>query len=95
MDYIKEKRPSLSPLYGEICNKRGRGYFRALEEKAKEMARRAGCPFFDNKTPPGVRAQRGHPLVVDYFFREEVRGTENSGEAEQVISRQSLGKSKK
>ena len=95
MDYIEEKRPSLSPLYGEICNKRGRSYFRALEEKAKEMARRAGCPFFDSKTPPGGRAQRGHPLVVDYFFREEVRGTENSGEAEQVISRQPLGKSKK
>ena len=79
MDYIKEKHTCLSPLYDEIYNKRDRSYFEDLEEKAKEMARRAGCPFFDNKTPPYGRAERGHPAIVDYFYHEEVRGTGNTG----------------
>lgn len=42
------------------------------------MARRYGCRFVDNETPY-ERVQQGHPTIVDYFYHEEVRGTENSG----------------
>ena len=80
MDCIEEKRPALAPLYGEIYSKRDRSYFEDLEEKAEEMARRAGCPFLGNKTPPYGRAERGHPAIVDYFYHEEVRGTGNTGQ---------------
>ena len=78
MDYIAEKYPRLTPLYEEIYSKRNRSYFEALEKQAEEMARRYGCRFVDNETPY-ERVQQGHPTIVDYFYHEEVRGTENSG----------------
>ncbi len=78
MDYIGEKYPALVPLYDEIYNKRNRSYFELLEQQAAELARRYDCRFVDNETPY-ERAEPGHPILVDYFYHEEVRGTENTG----------------
>ena len=49
-----------------------------LKEKAKRLARNNNCPFVDNELPYG-RAEQGHPVIVDYFYHEEVRGSENTG----------------
>ena len=35
-------------------------------------------PFVDNEMPYG-RVLQGHPVIVDYFYHEEIRGTENTG----------------
>ena len=78
MNYIAEKHPELFPLYEMIYNKKDRSYFRMLEQKAEEMARVNNCRFVDNETPY-ERVPQGHPTIVDYFYHEEVRGTENSG----------------
>ena len=74
-----EKHPELLPLYEEIYNRKDRSYFEALEKKAEEMAKKHGCRFVDNETPY-ERVPKGHPIIVDYFYHEEVRGTENSGQ---------------
>ena len=66
------------PLYDEIYNKHNRSYFEALEVKAAEMAKKYDCPFVDNEMPYG-RVPQGHPAIVDYFYHEEIRGTENTG----------------
>ena len=60
-------------------NEKDRSYFEALEKKAEEMAKKHGCRFVDNETPY-ERVPKGHPIIVDYFYHEEVRGTENSGQ---------------
>ena len=78
MDYIAEKYPQLKPLYDEIYNRHDRTYFEALEQKAKEMAQKYDCPFVDNEMPYG-RVPKGHPVIVDYFYHEEVRGSGNTG----------------
>ena len=78
MDYIAEKYPDLFPLYEEIYGKKNRSYFETLEKKAEEIARKYGCRFVDNETPY-ERVPQGHPIIVDYFYHEEVRGTANSG----------------
>ena len=78
MNYIAEKYPDLLPLYEEIYNMKNRSYFEVLEKKAEEMAKKYGCRFVDNETPY-ERVPKGHPTIVDYFYHEEVRGTENSG----------------
>lgn len=78
MDYIAAKYPHLMPLYEEIYGKRNRGYFEALEKKAEEMAHRYGCRFVDNETPY-ERVPQGYPTIVDYFYHEEVRGSQNTG----------------
>ena len=79
LDYIAEKYPDLVPLYHQIYDRHDRSYFMALEEKAEAMAKRYDCPFVDNEMPYG-RVPQGHPVIVDYFYHEEVRGTENTGQ---------------
>ena len=78
MNYISEKHPDLMPLYDKIYNKKNRSYFETLEKKAEELAERYGCRFVDNETPY-ERVPKGHPTIVNYFYHEEVRGTDNSG----------------
>lgn len=78
MDYIGSKYPQLVPLYDAIYNMGDRSYFMELERKAEIMAQKNGCPFLDNELPYG-RAEKGHPVIVDYFYHEEIRGSENTG----------------
>ena len=40
--------------------------------------RKYDCAFVDNEMPYG-RVPQGHPVIVDYFYHEEIRGTENTG----------------
>ena len=79
MNYIAEKYPDLVPLYDEIYNKKNRSYFEDLEKKAEKMAKKYDCRFVDNVTPY-ERVSKGHPTIVNYFYHEEVSGTENSGQ---------------
>lgn len=78
LDYIKEKHPQLLPLYDEIYNKKDRSYFKHLEQLAAQIARDNSCPFVDNELPYG-RSEPGHPAIVDYFYHEQIKGSENSG----------------
>ena len=79
MDYIGEKHPELTPLYHEIYDLHDRRYFEALEKRAAEMAAKYDCPFVDNEMPYG-RVPRGYPVIVDYFYHEEIRGSDNTGQ---------------
>ena len=85
MDYIAEKHPDLIPQYDEIYNKKNRSYFAALEKKAEEMALNNGCCFVDNETPY-ERAPKGHPTIVNYFYHEEVKGSNNTGRRNRKVS---------
>lgn len=78
LDYIQKCYPHLVTLYDEIYRKGDRSYFRALENQAAQMSQKYDYPFVDNELPYG-RAEPGHPVIVDYFYHEEVRGSENTG----------------
>lgn len=78
LDYIRNRYPHLVPLYDDIYRKGDRSYFRALEEQAKQVVRQYDCPFADHELPYG-RAEPAYPVIVDYFYYEEVRGSENTG----------------
>lgn len=78
LDYIRERYPHLVPLYDDIYRRQDRSFFRALEEEARLLARDNDCPFVDNELPYG-RAVPGHPVIVDYFYHEEIRGSQNTG----------------
>lgn len=78
LDYIQEKHPDLVPLYRAIYQKGDRSYFQQLEKQAARLAAENDCPFVDNELPYG-RAVPGHPVIVDYFYHEEIRGSENTG----------------
>ena len=80
MDWLQKPYlfPDLVPLYDAIYNKGDRSYFCGLEDQAERLAKEYSCPFVDNELPYG-RAEPGHPVIVDYFYHEEVRGSENTG----------------
>ena len=78
MNYISEKYPDLVPLYDQIYNRHDRSFFESLEKKAEELAIKYDCPFADNEMPYG-RVTQGHPVIVNYFYHEEIRGSENTG----------------
>ena len=78
MNYIEEKHPDLLPLYQQIYNKKDRSYFEELRKKAAKLAKDNDCRFIDNETPY-ERVPQGHPTIVDYFYHEEVRGSDNTG----------------
>lgn len=78
LDYIQKCYPHLVTLYDEIYRKGDRSYFRELENQAAQMSKKYDCPFVDNELPYG-RAEPGHPVIVDYFYHEEVRESENTG----------------
>lgn len=78
LDYIARKHADLLPLYHAIYTKGDRSYFRSLEDRAQSLAEANSCPFVDNELPYG-RAEPGHPVIVDYFYHEEIRGSENTG----------------
>lgn len=78
LDYIQVKYPDLVPLYRAIYQKGDRSYFQQLEKQAARLAAENDCPFVDNELPYG-RAVPGHPVIVDYFYHEEIRGSENTG----------------
>lgn len=49
-----------------------------LRKEAMQLAKDNDCPFVDNETPYG-RAKKGYPVIVDYFYHEEIRGSNNTG----------------
>ena len=55
-----------------------KGVNKDTAELIMKLARESGCPFVNNELPYG-RAEPGHPVIVDYFYHEEVRGSENTG----------------
>ena len=83
LDYIQKCYPHLIPLYDEIYRKGDRSYFRSLENQAAQIAKKYDCPFVDNELPYGL-AEPGHPVIVDYFYHEEVRGSENTGRRKKI-----------
>lgn len=84
LDYIAQNYPHLVSLYDAIYHKGDRNYFHSLEERAEQLAQENGCPFADNELPYG-RAQPGHPVIVNYFYHEEIRGSGNTGERKKKL----------
>lgn len=78
LNYIKVNYPDFVPLYDRIYQKKDNGYFRLLEEKVKHFAMKNNCPFIDNQLPHG-RAEHGHPIIINYFYHEQIRSSENTG----------------
>ena len=42
------------------------------------MAQKYDCVFMDNEMPYG-RVPKGYPVIVDFFYHEEIRGSDNKG----------------
>ena len=72
MRYIDEKYLHLVPLYDEIYNKGKRGYWQDLEAQVKQICIDNDFPYLRNDLPYG-RSKPGKPVIVNYFYHEEIR----------------------
>ena len=78
MKYIEEKHPDLMPLYHEIYDKNNRIYWKNLEQEIENYAKENGLHFIDNHLPDG-RSEKGKPTIINYFYHEQIRGSDNTG----------------
>lgn len=74
MRYIAEKHAELVPLYDDIYNCKRKDYWKALDAEMAAYARQLGCPYLVNDLPYG-RSEKGKPVVVNYFYHEDIRLT--------------------
>ena len=72
LDWIHEHHPELDELYHVIYSKGDRTYWSELDQKTREYTAGAGMPYL--RDDDQHRAAFGQPpVVVNYFFNEEVK----------------------
>lgn len=72
MDYIKEKYPALLPLYQDIYNRGGRGYWESLDTQIKQYAAETGLDYVTNDDSMS-RPFDAPPVIVNYFYHSEIK----------------------
>lgn len=72
MDYIREKRPDLLPLYQAIYERRDRRYWEALDGELKDFAAGLSLDYVTNDDSV-TRPFGAPPVIVNYFYHERIK----------------------
>lgn len=72
LQYIREKRPELEPLYRDIYQKGSRGYWQALDEELRAYCEGLGLPYVTNDDSM-ARPFGAPPVVVNFFYHSEIK----------------------
>ena len=72
LQYIREKRPELEPLYRDIYQKGSRGYWQALDEELRAYCEGLGLPYVTNDDSM-TRPFGAPPVVVNFFYHSEIK----------------------
>ena len=72
LQYIREKRPELEPLYRNIYQKGSRGYWQALDEELRAYCEGLGLPYVTNDDSM-TRPFDAPPVVVNFFYHSEIK----------------------
>lgn len=78
LTYIKEKYPELVSLYHQIYKQNQKEYWRLLEREMEQYASSHGHPYLIAYLPDG-RSQPEKPAIINYFYHEAIRNSDNSG----------------
>lgn len=71
LDYIANNHPELVSLYEAIYQKKDRGYWFALDEELRQFTSKEGLLYVRNDDSIS-RPINAPPIVVNYFFHEEI-----------------------
>lgn len=71
LDYIAEKHPDLVPLYDAIYNKKDRSYWSMLDTQMRQFCQEEGLLYVRDDDSI-KRPFDDPPIVVNYFFHEEI-----------------------
>ena len=78
LDWIHEKHPELETLYHEIYSQGSRVYWTALDAELREYTGREGMLYLRDEDQH--RSPFGEPpVVVNYFYHEEVKKSAKKG----------------
>ena len=72
LQYIREKRPELEPLYRDIYQRGSRGYWQALDEELHAYCEGLGLPYVTNDDSM-TRPFDAPPVVVNFFYHSEIK----------------------
>ncbi|MCM1046846.1 MAG: radical SAM mobile pair protein B [Clostridiales bacterium] len=72
MDYIKEKYPSLYPLYHEIYDCKDKSYWISLDKDLETFAAQNGLDYVTNDDSM-ARDFNAPPVIVNYFYHEQIK----------------------
>ena len=72
LQYIREKRPELEPLYRDIYQRGSRGYWQALDEALRAYCEGLGLPHVTNDDSM-TRPFDAPPVVVNFFYHSEIK----------------------
>lgn len=78
LDYISQKHPELISLYHDIYKKNLKEYWRLLEQEMEQYAGEHEYPYLVAHLPDG-RSKPGKPAIINYFYHEAIRNSDNSG----------------
>ena len=71
-EWIHENHPELDELYYEIYNKKSRDYWTALDQEMRKFTEKENMPYLrDNDQHRSAFGEP--PVVVNYFYHEEVK----------------------
>ena len=77
-EYIREKYPTLVPLYDEIYRRKDMRYWRELHETVSDYAATNHLPYVRNRDDIH-RAFDEPPVIVNFFFHEQIKKNATSG----------------
>lgn len=80
MDYIREKRPRLLPLYREIYDSNDRRYWERLDGELKAWAAEMGLDYVTNDDSLN-RPFEAPPVIVNFFYHSEIKKSAKRGAA--------------
>lgn len=78
MNYIKEKYPSLMPLYHTIYNNKNRSYWEMLDAKLKTFTAEMELDYVTNDDSM-ERPFDAPPVIVNYFYHEQIKKSARKG----------------
>jgi Trm5-related predicted tRNA methylase len=71
MNWIRENRPELLTLYEDIYELKDRGYWSQLDGEMQAFTAQEGLPYVRDDDSM-KRPFAAPPVVVNYFFHEEI-----------------------
>ena len=83
LEYIAAKYPELVPLYERIYQKNDRGYWAQLDDEMREFTAAEGLPYVRDDDSI-CRPFSEPPLVVNYFFHEEITPSAKKKKSQQA-----------
>ncbi len=78
LDYVKEKRPGLLPLYQAVYQRNDHAYWAALDGELRAFTAAEGLTYVRDDDSMR-RPFKEPPIVVNYFFHEQIKRSAKKG----------------